>query len=108
MNKEITKKIVLFDGVCNLCNSSVQFILKRDKKNQFLFGSLTGCGRPGNTCSNSIFLLIQLQLIYAGGRRYNVHPIYRGALRMLKHYRGPLVFAVCFYNCSKIYPRRRV
>ncbi|MBX9784649.1 MAG: DUF393 domain-containing protein, partial [Chitinophagaceae bacterium] len=27
------KYIVLFDGVCNLCSSSVQFILKRDKKN---------------------------------------------------------------------------
>jgi predicted DCC family thiol-disulfide oxidoreductase YuxK len=36
------KKIILFDGVCNLCNSSVQFILKRDKKDQFLFASLQG------------------------------------------------------------------
>lgn len=34
------KSIILFDGVCNLCNSSVQFILKRDKKNKFLFASL--------------------------------------------------------------------
>ena len=33
-------KIILFDGVCNLCNSSVQFIIKRDKRNQFLFASL--------------------------------------------------------------------
>ena len=37
-----SKYIVLFDGVCNLCNRSVQFILKRDKKKQFLFGSLQG------------------------------------------------------------------
>jgi predicted DCC family thiol-disulfide oxidoreductase YuxK len=34
--------IVLFDGVCNLCNSSVQFILKRDKQKKFVFGSLQG------------------------------------------------------------------
>jgi predicted DCC family thiol-disulfide oxidoreductase YuxK len=34
--------IVLFDGVCNLCNRSVQFILKKDRKKQFLFGSLQG------------------------------------------------------------------
>jgi predicted DCC family thiol-disulfide oxidoreductase YuxK len=34
--------IILFDGVCNLCNSSVDFILKRDKKKKFLFGSLQG------------------------------------------------------------------
>jgi len=33
-------KIILFDGVCNLCNSAVQFIVKRDNKEQFLFGSL--------------------------------------------------------------------
>ncbi|MDJ0645783.1 MAG: thiol-disulfide oxidoreductase DCC family protein [Flavobacteriaceae bacterium] len=32
--------LILFDGVCNLCNSSVQFIIKRDKKNHFLFSSL--------------------------------------------------------------------
>lgn len=32
--------IILFDGVCNLCNASVQFILKRDSKAQFRFASL--------------------------------------------------------------------
>jgi predicted DCC family thiol-disulfide oxidoreductase YuxK len=34
--------VVLFDGVCNLCNRAVQFIIKRDKKNQFRFASLQG------------------------------------------------------------------
>ncbi|MGN6437067.1 MAG: thiol-disulfide oxidoreductase DCC family protein [Agriterribacter sp.] len=34
--------VVLFDGVCNLCNSSVQFIIKKDKSNQFYFASLQG------------------------------------------------------------------
>jgi predicted DCC family thiol-disulfide oxidoreductase YuxK len=37
-----SKYIVLFDGVCNLCNGAVQFCLKRDRKKQFLFGSLQG------------------------------------------------------------------
>ena len=32
--------IVLFDGVCNLCNGSVQFILKRDPRGTFRFASL--------------------------------------------------------------------
>ena len=31
------KKIILFDGVCNLCNSAVQFIIKNDKKDVFRF-----------------------------------------------------------------------
>ncbi|MFS0822347.1 thiol-disulfide oxidoreductase DCC family protein [Bacillus sp. 1P02SD] len=32
--------IILFDGVCNFCNSSVQFILKRDSKQMYHFASL--------------------------------------------------------------------
>ena len=34
------KKIVLFDGVCNLCDNAVQFIIKHDKKDVFRFASL--------------------------------------------------------------------
>jgi len=32
--------IILFDGVCNLCNGAVKFVIKRDNRNQFLFASL--------------------------------------------------------------------
>jgi predicted DCC family thiol-disulfide oxidoreductase YuxK len=32
--------IVLFDGVCNLCNASVQWVLQRDRHNHFQFASL--------------------------------------------------------------------
>lgn len=31
------KKIILFDGICNLCDASVQFIIKHDKKDCFRF-----------------------------------------------------------------------
>lgn len=34
------KKIILFDGVCNLCNGSVVFIIKRDKKDVFRFAAI--------------------------------------------------------------------
>jgi len=34
------KKIILFDGVCNLCNSSVQYVIKHDKKDEFRFSAL--------------------------------------------------------------------
>ncbi len=34
------KIIILFDGVCNLCNGAVQFIIKRDKEEKFMFASL--------------------------------------------------------------------
>ena|SRR5688500_14830531 len=32
--------IVLFDGVCNFCNASVNFIIDRDPKGYFKFGTL--------------------------------------------------------------------
>jgi predicted DCC family thiol-disulfide oxidoreductase YuxK len=34
------KKVILFDGVCNLCNSSVQYVIKRDKNDIFRFVAL--------------------------------------------------------------------
>jgi predicted DCC family thiol-disulfide oxidoreductase YuxK len=83
MNKDVNKKIVLFDGVCNLCSNSVQFILKRDKKNQFLFGSLQGkAGQeylakynlPADTFNS--FMLVEGETLYTRSA---------AALRMLKH-----------------------
>ena len=34
------RRIVLFDGECNFCDASVQFIIKRDTKAMFQFASL--------------------------------------------------------------------
>jgi predicted DCC family thiol-disulfide oxidoreductase YuxK len=34
------KHLIIFDGVCNLCNASVQYVIKHDKKNMFLFTAL--------------------------------------------------------------------
>jgi predicted DCC family thiol-disulfide oxidoreductase YuxK len=38
--ENIKQPVILFDGVCNLCNKVVQFVIKRDKKNIFRFASL--------------------------------------------------------------------
>lgn len=35
-----TQPIILFDGVCNLCNGAVQFVIRRDAKGMFKFASL--------------------------------------------------------------------
>ena len=47
MDKKITSKniesdapIILYDGICNLCTKSVQFIIRRDSQKQFRFASL--------------------------------------------------------------------
>ncbi|OWP74218.1 thiol-disulfide oxidoreductase DCC family protein [Flavobacterium oreochromis] len=34
------KQIILFDGICNLCNHWVQYIIQRDKNDTFRFVSL--------------------------------------------------------------------
>jgi predicted DCC family thiol-disulfide oxidoreductase YuxK len=77
------KKIILFDGVCNLCSKSVQFIISRDKKELFLFGSLQGkaaqaYGKKFNITFNMInsFILIDQNNIYTRSS---------AALRVLKY-----------------------
>lgn len=64
--KEIKgQHIVLFDGVCNLCNSSVKFILKHERSPIFRFASiqseagkelLTGCGLPQDFSDAVIYI----------------------------------------------------
>lgn len=65
------KPIILFDGICNLCNRSVQFIIKKDKKKQFLFASLQGktgqellqrFGLPVNDLNS--FVLVEEDKVY--------------------------------------------
>lgn len=38
--EDVKHSVILFDGVCNLCNASVQFIIKHDKKQLFRFAAL--------------------------------------------------------------------
>ena len=88
----IDHPVILFDGVCNLCNSAVQFIIKRDKKNRFRFAALqseTGqkllaqYGLPANELNS--FILIE------NDKAYNRST---GALRVLKKFKGlwPLLY----------------
>ena len=68
---EEQKKIILFDGVCNLCNSSVQFVIKRDKKDIFRFSALQSSTgqklakeRGINTSEVDSIILIEPQIAY--------------------------------------------
>ena len=66
------KSIILFDGICNLCNASVRFVIKHDKKQQFLFTSIQSDASAKlllqdnnkNSSLNSIVLIVeQLQFL---------------------------------------------
>lgn len=39
-NSANDQTVILFDGVCNLCNGAVQFIIKRDPHGKFRFAPL--------------------------------------------------------------------
>lgn len=43
----MNKSVILFDGVCNLCNSFVNWIIRHDRHNRFVFGSLQSAGATG-------------------------------------------------------------
>jgi len=65
------KKIILFDGVCNLCNNSVQFVIKRDKYDTFRFSALQSTSgqelvkqRGINTEEIDSIILIEPQIAY--------------------------------------------
>lgn len=40
MIEDATRPIILFDGVCNLCNAAVQWVIERDAESRFDFASL--------------------------------------------------------------------
>lgn len=40
--QNIQHPVILFDGVCNLCNSSVQKVIKHDPERKFRYTSLQG------------------------------------------------------------------
>lgn len=58
--------IILFDGICNLCNSSVQYVIKHDPTALFRFASLQGetgkqllkqYGLPENELNSFVLIL---------------------------------------------------
>lgn len=89
---KLQQPVILFDGVCNLCSSAVQFVIERDKKNKFLFASLqsdTGYlilkrfNLPANTFNSFI--------LYKDGKIYTKSI---GALEVAKQLSGtwPLLY----------------
>jgi predicted DCC family thiol-disulfide oxidoreductase YuxK len=90
-----TNPVILFDGVCNLCNSSVQFVIKHDPKKQFRFASIQGdYGQqvlkqfhlPPDSLNS--FILLEDNQIYTHST---------GALKVAKQLSGAWPYAVCIY-----------
>jgi predicted DCC family thiol-disulfide oxidoreductase YuxK len=82
-NNHIT---VLFDGICNLCNGTVQFVIKRDRAAIFRFASLQSdyaqrLLRQVNLPANQLYSVI----VFEDGVAYQKSD---AALRIARHLSG--------------------
>ena len=84
---ETDKKIILFDGVCNLCNSVVQFVIKRDANDIFCFASLQSeIGQQLISERNIDISKVDSVILIAPGIAYYVKS--DAALQIGRHIRG--------------------
>ena len=65
------RPVIVFDGVCNLCNAAVQFVIKHDKKKEFDFASLQGeygqqilADLPESYASLKTFILVEKEKVF--------------------------------------------
>jgi predicted DCC family thiol-disulfide oxidoreductase YuxK len=91
--------LILFDGVCNLCNGFVQFLIKRDPAGKFRFASLqSDFGRSQLIRFNLDPDLLHSVIVVEGD---NVLQRSDAALRIVNQLGGPWKLL----NAFKIFPK---
>lgn len=91
--------VILFDGVCNLCNGFVQFLIVRDRKRRFRYASLQS--EVGQALMQSVGLPvdeINTVVLLEGGKAYTHSDV---ALRVARQMGGLWPLAVLFYIVPK-------
>ncbi|MCL4156070.1 UNVERIFIED_CONTAM: hypothetical protein GTU68_021741 [Idotea baltica] len=89
------KKIILFDGVCNLCNDAVLKVIRYDKKNTFLFTALQS--ESGKKIINHLKIdvsKIDSIILYEPNISYDIKST--AALKIMADFGG-------FWNLSQIF-----
>ncbi len=101
MNNFENKSIIFFDGVCNLCNASVNFVIKHDKKAQFLFVSFQ------SDAAKEILLHFNLKNLNADTliliEKNSVYDKSTAALKIAKHLDGVFKTLYVFLIVPKIF-----
>lgn len=77
--------IILFDGECNLCNQSVQFIIKRDPVGHFRFTSLQSSTAKKLLRQHNLQADLNSFVLLEGNKCYDRSS---AALRVCKHIKG--------------------
>ena len=91
--------IILFDGVCNLCNSSVNFIIRKDKHEYFRFMPLQSDTAKkvlknydlSETDLNTVILVTEDEVFTKSAVAFEI----------LKHLQTPLKFLLIFKKTPK-------
>ncbi|MET0287149.1 MAG: DCC1-like thiol-disulfide oxidoreductase family protein [Polyangiales bacterium] len=87
------KSLLLFDGVCNVCNAAVLFIVDRDPKAHFQFASLQSELGERTLREHGLPLDLNTVVLIEGGKAYTRSS---AALRVARGLRWPwpLLFAL--------------
>ena len=91
----INKKIIIFDGVCNLCNNTVLKVIKYDKKNIFLFTALQS--DKGKEIINHLGIdlsKVDSIILYEPGISYDIKST--AALKIMNDFKGFWVLSRLF------------
>jgi len=90
------KQLIFFDGICNLCNTSVNYIIKHDKKDVFRFAALQSeIGQQIVKEFNIDILKIDSILLYS--EKNGICYKSTVALKIAKHLGFPLNMLVVFF-----------
>ena len=92
------ERIIFFDGVCNLCNGAVQFIIKRDPKAKFKFAPLQST-QAEQILTEELRDTLDSIVFYDKGKEYTKST---AALHIAKELSGPWRLFLVF----KILPKR--
>jgi predicted DCC family thiol-disulfide oxidoreductase YuxK len=78
--------IILFDGVCNFCNSAVDFVIKRDKRSVFKFAALQSQAGQKILADNNLTDIDPNSFIFIEGN--NIYFKSTAALRVCRYLDG--------------------
>lgn len=84
--------IILFDGVCNFCNSAVDFVIKREKRSVFKFASLQSQAGQKIVADNNLTDIGLSSFIFIEGN--NIYFRSTAALKVCRYLDGwwPLMY----------------
>lgn len=86
--------IILFDGVCNLCNNSIQFVIKHDKRRLFRFASLQSEIGQKLMSQHHLSSATTDSIVYIENNQAYIQSA--AALRISKHLNGIYPLLYCF------------